>query len=269
MGALRAGDAVDHGRGDVEALQVGEEEVEELGALLHAPLRGRGHAPEGAHRLGELDVRVQLGDQVPGDVDAGGEERAERGAREGAEEHRRGGEDPHFEPDHQRGLQEVPARLRIDEPEDEVHRGEHQQEMRAEDHHQPDPLAQHELPAVDGLGEQREERAALDFALQELDPDEDREDERRNRGDADAEGLHHAVAVEDRPVPEDDGEEEQRDGERDHVVEDLFAHRFAEGVQGDKGYSTHGRSPPSGLLRANPPRPSPRRSGLRGASCRR
>ncbi len=208
-------------RPEVEVLEVGED---------HEEGPDQGPARAGLHLL---EDELEAPGQVPDEVEAEGEERAQDGRREGGEEdgHRR--DEHQLEEDVGDGHEEAGLdleRVGVDDgQEDRGHGRRHDEERQDE----AEELAQDELGPVQGLGQQGEDRLLVDLLVHEPRADEDghQDAEDRDRGQADV--LDDLDPVADRQDGQDPAGDDADGGEEEEQVEDAVALGFLEGDPGD------------------------------------
>ena len=142
----------------------------------------------------------------------------------------------------QRGIERrrVPGALRRGGPapghvgEHGVERHGHHREVHGERQHQAGVLAEHELMAVDRLGEQAVDAAPLDFLRDQADADEHGDEQAEDRRRREAEILDDLDVLPGRELADQVRRAHQEDREEDEVVEHLVAHRLAEDVDRDR-----------------------------------
>src|SRR5271169_4842502 len=109
----------------------------------------------------------------------------------------------------------------------------HQRSIDDEREQQPGIFSNQEFPAADGLGQQAIKSALLHFLVNEADADEDGHDQTEDGDGREAEVNDYEALDADGNLADENRRADHHQGEKNQVVEDAVANRFAKGVHGD------------------------------------
>ena len=114
----------------------------------------------------------------------------------------------------------------------QVERERHHRQVHEQREAQADELAQEELVAAQGLGQEGEERSPLDLLADQADADEDGDERAEELHGGEADVLEDLLVLADGELAEQEAGQGHEDREEDQVVEHPLAHGLPEGVGG-------------------------------------
>jgi hypothetical protein len=146
---------------EVEVFEVGQDRIDDLGQDLE----------DAGGDL--LDQRLQAPGEMADEIETEREQRAEDGRGEAGEEDGHGGDEDQLDENIENGQEHFPLDGEgVEEnegQEDNAHQGKHDQQRQD----QAEELAEEELVAPHGLGDEGEDRPLFDFFVDQSRPDED------------------------------------------------------------------------------------------------